>query len=185
MFTISAAPFITVSAPNGGEDWQVGSTHDITWTSNKTSGNVHIEYSTDSGANWADIAASTSDDGTYSWTIPDNPSTTCLVRITDTDGSPSDQSDAEFTISAAGILGDVNSDDLANSTDALIILSCDVGLDVTQYCPMDCGDVNSDGLVNSTDALIILSYDVGMEVSFPVGQPGCPTGVTPCPGCNP
>ncbi|NOY61234.1 MAG: hypothetical protein GXO75_20170, partial [Calditrichaeota bacterium] len=61
----------------------------------------------------------------------------------------------------------------------------DVGLDVTQYCPMDCGDVNSDGLVNSTDALIILSYDVGMEVSYPVGQPGCPTGVTPCAGCNP
>jgi len=176
---------ITVTAPNGGENWTVGTTEDITWTSTGTSGDVQIEYSVDGGTNWSDIISSTADDGLYSWSIPDNTSENCLVKITDADGSPSDQSDAVFTISAAGILGDVNSDDLANSTDALIILSCDVGLDVSQYCPMDCGDVNSDGLVNSTDALIILSYDVGMEVSYPVGQPGCPTGVTPCAGCNP
>ncbi len=84
-----------------------------------------------------------------------------------------------------GILGDVNDDGVANSTDALIILSCDVGIDVSQFCPMNCGDVNSDGLVNSTDALIILSYDVGMSVPYPVGQPGCPANVSPCPGCNP
>jgi len=80
--------------------------------------------------------------------------------------------------------GDVNGDEAANSTDALIVLSCDVGIDVSAYCPMNCGDVNEDGLVNSTDALIILSYDVGMSVPFPVGQTGCPTSVTPCPGCN-
>ena len=59
-----------------------------------------------------------------------------------------------------------------NSTDALIILSADAGINTSQYCPMNCGDVNGDGLVNSTDALIILSYDVGMTVPFPVGQPG-------------
>lgn len=83
-----------------------------------------------------------------------------------------------------GVVGDVNGDQSANSTDALIILSCDVGLDVSQYCPMDCGDVNDDGVVNSTDALIVLSYDVGLEVPYPVGNAGCPTGVTPCAGCN-
>jgi len=92
---------------------------------------------------------------------------------------------ANFQIAGSGILGDVNADMVANSTDALIILSCDVGLNTTQFCPMNCGDVNADGLVNSTDALIILSYDVGLSVPFPVGQSGCYTGVTPCPGCNP
>jgi hypothetical protein len=86
-------------------------------------------------------------------------------------------------ILAPGLLGDVNGDEVPNSTDALIILSCDVGMDTSQYCPMDCGDVNGDGLVNSTDALIILSYDAGMVVSFPIGEPGCPSGVTPCAGC--
>ncbi len=84
-----------------------------------------------------------------------------------------------------GMLGNVNADATANSTDALIILSGDVGIDVSQFCPMNCGDVNGDGSVNSTDALIILSYDVGMSVPFPVGQPGCPASVIPCPGCNP
>ncbi len=50
---------------------------------------------------------------------------------------------------------------------------------------MNCGDVNADGLVNSTDALIILTFDAGSTVSFPIGQPGCPSGVTPCAGCTP
>jgi hypothetical protein len=93
--------------------------------------------------------------------------------------------DCDYEIESCGILGDVNGDDLVNSTDALIILSCDVGLDVSSFCPMNCGDVNGDGLVNSTDALIVLAYDVGQSVPFPVGEPGCPGGVTPCPGCTP
>src|SRR5690606_14479981 len=54
------------------------------------------------------------------------------------------------------ILGDVNSNGTVNSTDALIVLSADVGLNTLTYCPMNCGDVNADGAVNSTDALIIL-----------------------------
>jgi hypothetical protein len=90
---------------------------------------------------------------------------------------------ANFT-SAAGIRGDVNNDAAANSTDALIILSCDVGLNTSQFCPMLCGDANSDGSVNSTDALIILSYNVGLSVPFPVGQAGCQSSVTACPGCG-
>jgi hypothetical protein len=91
---------------------------------------------------------------------------------------------AHFTFASSGLLGDVNGDGVVNSTDALVILSCDAGVDTSQFCPMNCGDVNGDGLVNSTDALIILSYDVGMEVPYPVGEPGCPSGATPCPGCS-
>jgi len=91
--------FITVTSPNGGEDWQVGSGHDITWTSTGTSGTVNIEYSTDNGSNWMELVDSTEDNGNYPWTIPGTPSDSCLVRITDTDGSPSDTSDAVFTIS--------------------------------------------------------------------------------------
>jgi hypothetical protein len=87
---------------------------------------------------------------------------------------------------STGVLGDVNGDDQATSTDALIILSGDVGLDISQFCPINCGDVNNDGQVTSTDALIILSYDVALTVPFPVGEAvGCPVSVTPPPGCNP
>ncbi|NQT24651.1 hypothetical protein HQ585_04790 [candidate division KSB1 bacterium] len=93
--------------------------------------------------------------------------------------------DCDYDVESCGILGDVNGDDVVNSTDALIILSCDVGLDVSSFCPMNCGDVNDDGLINSTDALIILAYDVGQSVPFPVGEPSCPSSVTPCAGCTP
>jgi hypothetical protein len=81
--------------------------------------------------------------------------------------------------------GDINGDKSANSTDALIVLLCDAGIDISQFCPCNCGDVNGDGVINSTDALIILLYDAGMSVSYPVGEGDCPSGVTPCAGCSP
>jgi hypothetical protein len=92
---------------------------------------------------------------------------------------------ANFAAAAATLLGDVNGDGLVNSTDALIVLSGDVGIAITQFCPANCGDVNADGYVNSTDALIILSHDVGMSIPFPIGSPGCPASVNLCPGCTP
>jgi hypothetical protein len=92
--------------------------------------------------------------------------------------------DGQVVVSPAA-LGGVNDDGLVDSTDALIILSADVGMDTWQFCPMNCGDANGDGLVDSTDALIILSYDVGMAVPFPVGQAGCPASVTQPAGCTP
>ena len=83
-----------------------------------------------------------------------------------------------------GLLGDVDGTMTATSTDALIILSADVGINSSAYCPMNCGDVNADGFVNSADALIILSYNVGLTVPFPVGTGACPISVTQPPGCN-
>ena len=94
------APSITVAAPNGGESWAAGESHDITWTSASAGANVDIDYSTNNGSSWTSIATGTANDGTYSWAVANSPSTTCLVRVRDTDGSPSDQSDAVFTITA-------------------------------------------------------------------------------------
>jgi hypothetical protein len=85
----------------------------------------------------------------------------------------------------ASALGGVNGDGVVNSTDALIILSADVGINTSQFCPMNCGDVNGDGFVNSTDALVILSYDVGKTVPYPVGQQGCPASAAQPAGCTP
>ncbi|MBN1480667.1 VCBS repeat-containing protein [candidate division KSB1 bacterium] len=175
----------TVTSPNGGEEWDIGSLQSICWYSRGSSGTVNVELSTNAGSTWSVITEGTPNDGLFEWTVPNNPSDLCLIRVSDTDGSPSDASDAEFSITPAGIIGDVNDDTQPNSTDALIILSCDVGLDVSAFCPMNCGDVNFDGTINSTDALIILSYDVGIEISFPVGESGCHENVTPCLGCTP
>jgi hypothetical protein len=109
---------------------------------------------------------------------PNSASTTVTVNT--------DMTITAYFVLAPSYLGDVNGDGVADSTDALIILSGDAGLDVSPFCPMNCGDVNDDGWVNSTDALIVLSYDIHMPIPFPVGEEGaCPVSVTPCPGCNP
>ena len=97
-FTLKA-PQITVTSPNGGEAWIANTIHNITWTYSDFAGNVKIEYSTNAGASWTTISASTANTGSYSWLIPANPSTTCRVRVSDAaDGSPFDVSNSNFEI---------------------------------------------------------------------------------------
>ena len=114
-FTIRVAippPMITVISPNGGEVWNVGEQHDITWTASGGTGTltVDVQYSTDgTGGPWISIA-SVSNSGVYSWTVPDTPSDTCYVTITATDsGTPqlsgSDVGDAAFAIYKAPPIG--------------------------------------------------------------------------------
>ncbi len=79
---------------------------------------------------------------------------------------------------SADVLGDVNGDGLANSGDALVILSFDVGIavppDFLDRIHSGLGDANLDTFTNSSDALVILSFDVGLPVPFPVEEPVCP-----------
>ena len=101
VFTISTQsnPAITVISPNGGENWQTGTSHDIIWISSDVD-NVQIEYSTNDRTNWTNIVSSTSSDGSYSWTVPNTSSTNCKVRISDaSNSSVNDQSNNVFTIS--------------------------------------------------------------------------------------
>ncbi len=98
--TPPAQPSITVTSPNGGEVWMIGSSHNITWTTTGTVGNVELHYSLDSGASWAAIDTNETNDGVFSWTIPTvTPSTNCLVRVMErSDNDPSDTSDLVFSI---------------------------------------------------------------------------------------
>jgi hypothetical protein len=93
-------PQIRITAPNGGEAWVVGDTHDITWASENFDGpQVDIEFSTDGGGSWIPIAGNTPNDGVYPWEVPDSPSTMCLVKVSDSaDGDPFDVSDDFFSI---------------------------------------------------------------------------------------
>jgi len=90
---------IQITSPNGGENWQAGSTQNITWTSTNVT-NAKLEYTTDSGTNWSTIIASTpASGGSYAWTIPGTPSAECKVRVTDiNDSTKFDESDSLFTI---------------------------------------------------------------------------------------
>jgi hypothetical protein len=92
------SPTIRVITPNGGEQVVIGSIYEITWFSTNTREPVRIEYSTNGGETWTEITGSTENDGDYDWTVPDEPSETCLVRVSETDGQPMDISDAIFSI---------------------------------------------------------------------------------------
>ncbi|MCW9065635.1 MAG: T9SS type A sorting domain-containing protein [Ignavibacteriaceae bacterium] len=99
-FTIAPIPEITVTQPNGGEVWEVNSTHNITWTSSNVT-DVKIELSINNGASWISppITPSTPSTGIYSWVVSNTLSNQCLVRISDVSNTNiNDISDSVFSI---------------------------------------------------------------------------------------
>jgi photosystem II stability/assembly factor-like uncharacterized protein len=123
---------ISVTSPNGGELWNIGSTYPITWNASSVD-TVTIGYSTTgrtgtyttitSGVparpgTWTHpkalalgIGGNTTDqlNGIFSWTIPNTPSTNCFVRIVrKSSGTPGDTSDAAFTIRTAPVVNDTD-----------------------------------------------------------------------------
>ncbi len=98
-FTIlSTAASISLSQPNGGEQWQVGLTYAVTWQSVNVS-TVSITYTTNNGITWLAITTATASSGSAQWTIPNTPTTAAMVRVSDSNNSNIyDQSDSPFTI---------------------------------------------------------------------------------------
>ena len=97
---IKSVNYFQLLSPNGGDNYEVGSTQNITWTYNNSTTNVKIEYSTNNGTIWLSVINSTpANNGFYAWTVPNTPSTSCKVKITDAaNASIYDVSDNIFTI---------------------------------------------------------------------------------------
>jgi subtilisin family serine protease len=110
----STDPAITVTSPNGGERWRRGTSYNITWTSVGTVGNVEIRISRDYGGTWTTLSASEANDGSYSWTATNPTSTTCLVQVRETDGSPADLSNELFSIVSSATAETVTTPDTPN-----------------------------------------------------------------------
>jgi hypothetical protein len=183
----TAALIVTVEVPpsgvaiSGPAAGVVGIDNIFTGTLSPISATVPITYVWQAtGQSPITHTAGMSDTTAFLWDVAG----TQTITVTATNAVGTATATHAITITKPGTLGDVNDDGLVDSTDALIILSADVGMNTSQFCPMSCGDANGDGLVNSTDALIILSYDVGMTVPYAVGQPGCPSSVTQPAGCT-
>lgn len=105
VFTI-ATPTFTVTSPSGGETWYLGDSENITWTYTAgISGNVDIDYSTNGiSGPWAEIASNQPNSGSNSWSIPNDSSSTCRVRISEVGGiSDPGISAADFTIVGAPV----------------------------------------------------------------------------------
>ena len=120
-FTISdiTAPSVTVIAPNGGEEWPVGSEQTISWFAEDdvAVSSIEIYYST-TGENgmFAFITEEIENDGEYLWNIPAEPTENAVIRIVALDASSNmgiDVSDNSFIIFQESLYyyyvpGDVN-----------------------------------------------------------------------------
>ena len=95
-----APPSITVLTPNGGEEWRVGSTQEITWSSVNVDGDIQIRYSKDNFvSDFHTITPSTENNGSFMWEIPEDESETVRIRISAYDDPDLfDYSDDDFTI---------------------------------------------------------------------------------------
>lgn len=102
-------PSITVTSPNGGEAWEQGTLHNITWTSELVTGNVKIELSDGVSAIVLEASIATTEE-TYEWNIPAGQAVgsnyTIIISGLES-GAPSDASDAPFAIVAPQPLADL------------------------------------------------------------------------------
>ena len=105
VFTIAQAPpVVTVIRPNGGETFCGGLVDTIRWVAAGDFGvdSVSIYYSTDGGATFPyTIATGEPNDSIYLWSVPETPSTECVVKVVAYDRyahSGADVSNAVFRI---------------------------------------------------------------------------------------
>jgi hypothetical protein len=88
VFTItggSAPPSLTITSPSGAESWVSGSTHTITWTS--TGGGVYVDIYYRHDGVLTLIVRNAPNSGSYSWTIPNTPSSNVYIGMDLKDGT--------------------------------------------------------------------------------------------------
>lgn len=98
---------IHVSTPNGGEKWEIGGNHLITWTNDPNhpvSGSVAVEMSRDNGATYSVLGTRLAASGTFNWSVSGPPTQQALVRvrsIADAGPPPQPAQPAQFDVSDA------------------------------------------------------------------------------------
>jgi hypothetical protein len=193
-FTVqdNSSPTVTIISPNGSEVWEGGSIQNITWTAEDNVGiaSYKLDYSTDSGSNWIPVQGWTSGNpGAYAWTIPNQASISCRVKITCRDEAlnlASDYSDNDFVIDFISpqciyVAGDINNNGVANGLDVVYGVSYFKGGTPPPYS-CDCqphgtffvgGDINGSCAFNGLDITFFVAYLKGGGI------------LTPCPDCPP
>lgn len=137
-------PSVTLTAPNGGESWPVGSVRNITWTASDTEDGstlaVDLELSTNGGGSWSPLASGLTNTGSFAWTVAGPLGSQTRVRATVTDSgdlSTQDASDANFTLTtAAQITLSIPTDfdaSAGQTVDVPVTLSSNVALGGIQF----------------------------------------------------
>jgi len=84
-FADVALPVVTLTAPVGGEAWDVGTLHTISWSAsdNAAVDSVSVDYSVSGVAGpWLPVEHGIANSGSIPWTVPAQSSDSALVRVT-------------------------------------------------------------------------------------------------------
>jgi hypothetical protein len=102
-FESTLTPTITVTSPNGGESWALGSTHAVNWTQTALTGQVTIDLYR-GGSYLKNLGTAEAVAGTFSWAISPSETAGTNYRIVIWQGSVTDTSDANFSLQAPTFL---------------------------------------------------------------------------------
>ncbi len=101
--------------PAGNETLTGGATYTITWVSAGSQSTVNIQFSSNNGSSWSNVASGVENNGSYLWTVPSVSSDNCLLRISDTLSSKTTAK--TFSVSHDGSSGDDDDDDSTSGDD--------------------------------------------------------------------
>ena len=86
-------------SPAGGESWSAGSVHDVTWNSTNVAV-ARIAYRRSTGDSWVTLADVPGWYGRWSWTVPDDATTSAEIRVSDAADAWPLSASSDFTIAA-------------------------------------------------------------------------------------
>ncbi len=132
-----ATSSLSLSAPNGGEVFQIGESAIISWETEGAIGLVRLQYSINGGSSWIQAADSLDNTGVYEWEVPSVNSYQCRVRIIGQDNPlVQDQSDGNFAIFGCNTIAhfEANADKLCPgqafiATNTSSVMAADIGLE--------------------------------------------------------
>jgi photosystem II stability/assembly factor-like uncharacterized protein len=152
-FTIEWKPLYVVY-PNGGQHWQVGELHNIIW-GGLHEGNINVYYSVDAGDTWNLINSNVPVLTALSWTVPNEPSSECLIKVEDvSDPTIFDISEDFFTIADIHFLTPTTDLELSPLTNYNISWNSQEVENVTIKYSTDNGSTwNSTPIVENFDAI--------------------------------
>lgn len=103
-FTMEEPPSVTVTSPNGGENLELGSSHNITWDDTALTGNLKITLWKDGASIGTIVDNLDPTPGSYSWTVGNYDGGTASaasgyqIKIKDLGSKVTDKSDSTFTL---------------------------------------------------------------------------------------
>jgi hypothetical protein len=114
-------PYVSLSAPNGGQSLRAGETYTIVWFAGGYEvSSARLSLSLNNGDSWSTIIASQPTSGTYSWIVPNVTSNQAKIKVEAMSGGglvkATDISEANFSITGSIEVPAVEGDEAAGST---------------------------------------------------------------------